>query len=63
MVNSEELNVATEYLKLQAMCRVKQCRYNRVGLYLNSQLYDQHCCSLFGLPGFHNCLRIVYRYE
>jgi len=63
MANSEELNCATEYLNLQARCRVKQCCYDRVGLYLNSQLYDQHCCSVFGLPSFHNCLRNVYRYE
>jgi hypothetical protein len=63
MANSEELNGATEYLKLQASCRIKQCRFNRVGLYPNSQFYDEHCCSVFGLPSFHNCLRNVCGYE
>ena len=63
MINNDELNSATEYLKLQARCRVNLRRYNRVVLNLNSQLYDQHCCSVFGLLSFHNCLRNVYCYE
>ena len=38
MINSEELNGATEYLKLQARFRINLCLYNRLGLYLCSQL-------------------------
>jgi hypothetical protein len=38
MVNSDELNGTTEYLTLQARCRINRCRYNRVRLYSASSL-------------------------
>jgi hypothetical protein len=63
MANSEELIGATDYLKLLARCGVNRCLHNWVALYLNSRFYDQHCCSVFGLPSFYTRLRIVYRYE
>jgi hypothetical protein len=39
MVNSEELIGTTENLTLQASCFIKQCRYNRVRLYIVLLLY------------------------
>jgi hypothetical protein len=34
MVNSDELIGTTEYLTLQARCRINRCRYNRILLYV-----------------------------
>jgi hypothetical protein len=34
MVNSEELIRTTEYLTLEARCRINRCRYNGVQLYI-----------------------------
>jgi hypothetical protein len=34
MVNSEELIGTTEYLTLETRCRINQCLYNRVQLYI-----------------------------
>jgi hypothetical protein len=34
MVNSEELIGTMECLTLQTRCRIKRCRYNRIGLYI-----------------------------
>jgi hypothetical protein len=39
MVNSEELIGSTEYLTLQARCRINRCRYNRVRLYFDTKFY------------------------
>jgi hypothetical protein len=37
MVNSGELIATTEYLTLEASCRISPCRYNRFRLYLNAK--------------------------
>lgn len=39
MVDSEELIGTAEYLTLYARCRIKRCRYNRVPLYLSSDIF------------------------
>ena len=37
MVNSGELFGTTEYLMLLTRCRINQCRYNRVYLYMKHE--------------------------
>jgi hypothetical protein len=48
MVNSEELIGTTEYLTMQARCRINRCRYNRVPLYLYLYLLACVCESASG---------------
>jgi hypothetical protein len=45
MVNSDELIGTTEYLTLQARCRINGCRYNRVLLYVVLRLAT--CFDMF----------------
>ena len=64
MVNTHELIGTAGYLTLQARCRIKRCRYNRVRLYIyiyiyiSAQFYILGICWRSMWKVFQKCLQI-----